>query len=59
MKCIVRNCPNDSRDGQMDGSVCVPCGEALRGVAAGHQVATRRIVASVLHIIPTDTERAT
>ena len=48
MKCIVRTCPNDSKDGHMEGPICSPCASALKG--DGQKAAINRIVASVLDI---------
>lgn len=50
MKCIVRTCPNDSKDGRMEGPICGPCAGALKGQDSGNTPAVRRIVASALNI---------
>lgn len=49
MKCLVRLCPNDDRDGAFNGSVCAPCAGILKGDKLhGGSPAERRILASVM-----------
>lgn len=47
VKCIVRLCPNDDKDGQFTGPICAPCAYALRGYETLTTSAAKRILATL------------